>query len=328
MTIYTSVPSENASKNTIIKSNQNFKSIVTDYLICIEKNLKVDLQDFKNKVTSLDNSKKLHPSIYFYFREVQESVKYGIIKDLKINLAKLYGSIISKQSSIDMSITSILSEDWEDEYVAHLREYDQKDICGNTTVVLPIDEYELYYHKNNIIKAIEIIQKYVPELHQEIDSFVTHIKLFKGEVLRGDTSARVLGAMWIRVPEQEDDQVGYWIEHIVHETSHIRLEHLFLMDKIVLNSAEEKVFKAPIRNDLRPMKGIFHATFVLSRMIMAFYLISTKAKMHKRFRDRLQLCKLQYDIGKESLKHPMASFSEIGKGIIRTLDETAHYSKL
>lgn len=107
----------------------------------------------------------------------------------------------------------------------------------------------------------------------KITEFVTHIKIFEGKVLRTDTSNISFGSMWLRVPEPEDDQVGYWIEHIVHEVSHLRLEAHFFLEKLVLNSGDEKIFRAPIRDDPRPMRGIFHTAFVLARMvrILQFY---------------------------------------------------------
>ncbi|NET44744.1 HEXXH motif-containing putative peptide modification protein [Okeania sp. SIO2B3] len=212
------------------------------------------------------------------------------------------------------TITSIETESWEYPYIKHLRSYDQKNIRGESADILPIENNQLTVHQENIRSAITLIQDAEPEFFAEFKEFVTHIKLFRGKVLRGDTSPRTFGAIWLRVPHELEDQVGYWIEHIVHEFSHLRLEALFFHDKIVLNPSSQKEFRAPIRDDLRPMRGIFHATFVLKRMVSIFKKLSMMG-MDIRFRDRLQLCKLQLEIGLDTVYSEKAKLTTVGERI-------------
>lgn len=327
LSIYTAIPSSVINKEIIKLSNCFFLQKVKEFYECVELNTDISLNNEKEHLADIDLSKVLHPKIYLSLYNLQVSISSGIVSDVRTSLLELNNYIIqhiNEQSKpLHYKIEDICHSAWEEEYVSYLNTYDQLDIVGNSVSVLPIsNNIQLEFHKKNIESAIRMIKVYDSELFSEISSFVTHIKVFKGEVLRGDTSARVLGSMWIRIPEPEDDQVGYWIEHIVHEVSHIRLEHIFLMENLVLNSPNQKIFKAPIRDDLRPMKGIFHATFVLSRMIRIFRRLSINGGMQKRFRDRLQLCNLQYDIGIASTNHPKAKFSENALKIIGTLDET------
>ncbi len=53
---------------------------------------------------------------------------------------------------------------------------------------------------------------------------------------------------------------------LVHEVAHAYLFGLTLGAKFVENPDEDR-FGSPIRQDGRPMEGVFHATFVLARMI-------------------------------------------------------------
>jgi hypothetical protein len=211
----------------------------------------------------------------------------------------------------NLLIENIGKEKWEDTYIQGLREYDQKNIRGENVEVTPLNEDELNFHLTNIYSALNYIKEFDFDQFKELETFVTHIKLFKGKVLRGDTSSMGYGSMWIRIPDPHDDQVGYWIEHIIHELAHIRLESLFFHEKLVLNPYSEKKFIAPIRDDLRPMRGIFHATFVLIRIRRIFVKMSL-AGMDIRFRDRLRLCELQLNIGMKTIFSNEANFSISG----------------
>jgi hypothetical protein len=53
---------------------------------------------------------------------------------------------------------------------------------------------------------------------------------------------------------------------IVHESSHLKLFYPYLDDEIVLNDPAEH-FASPLRREPRPMNGIYHAAFVLARMV-------------------------------------------------------------
>lgn len=54
---------------------------------------------------------------------------------------------------------------------------------------------------------------------------------------------------------------------LIHESSHLKLFHAYLDDEIVLNDSDA-VYASPLRREPRPMNGIFHAAFVLARMIL------------------------------------------------------------
>lgn len=88
-------------------------------------------------------------------------------------------------------------------------------------------------------------------------------------------SVRAFGTIYLCIPDNKIPEQVYFCEHIIHETSHLHLHALFAIDRIVLNNPNER-YTAPIRPDPRPMYGIFHATFVLSRMVRLFMLLSEK----------------------------------------------------
>ena len=102
-------------------------------------------------------------------------------------------------------------------------------------------------------------------LKQEFEAFVTRIKLYAGKVLESTTSARFFGAIYLGLPYEEDTFLIY-LRNIVHELSHLHLFAMMAQDPLILNGEQER-YASPLRPDKRPMIGIFHASYVLSRMV-------------------------------------------------------------
>lgn len=318
----TSIPDEEGAKKLMCYISEKQKNNLLKLLKSCEKKLRYDLKDLAEFIQKIDCNRKLSPAFFLYTQELHEAIKSSSIDSImdavqRVSWLKLYG--VYEQ---ELRISSILSEFWEVSYVAKMRQYEQKNICGETTLVRPISNEQLEFHKSNIHKAIALVAKADADIAHEVSIFLSSIKLFQGRVLRGQASGDTIGAIWLRIPDQHDDQVGYWIEHIVHEISHLRLHTMFFQEKFVLNPDDELKFRAPIRDDLRPMFGIFHGTFVLARMIRVFKKLSFKGYA-ARFRDRLQLCQLQFEIGLNSVYSKDAKLTENGKLIRESFKECA-----
>ena len=308
----TSLPDEDGAKELILYAVEKQKNNLLDLLKSCEKKLRYDLDDLVKFVKSIDTTKKLSPAFFLYTQELRDAIKSSsidLILDAIQRLSWLQSYGIYEQGC---RISSVLSEFWEVSYVHNMRQYEQKNICGETTLVRSISNKQLEFHATNIKKAIAMIRACDVDIAHEISVLISSIKLFQGRVLRGQASGNTMGAIWLRIPDPHDDQIGYWIEHIVHEVSHLRLHAMFFQEKFVLNSNDECKFKAPIRDDLRPMFGVFHATFVLARMIRTFKKLSFQGYA-SRFRDRLQLCQLQFEIGLNSVYLEDAKFTDNGK---------------
>lgn len=315
----TSVPRAELNLPLLLNFQKNRSASFATLLNACNTKLQLGIESLIKDVGDYPIDQRWSPGLHVLFSDLARSMTAGDVCGIFDCVMKIKRGLHSLPLNAPLSTSSILSESWEESYVNHLRSYDQKDMHGKLTIARPFLNDELVsFHQTNILAAYEMIRRHDGEIMQEIEDFVTSIKIFHGRVLRGDTSNRSFGAVWLRVPEPEDDQVGYWIEHIVHEVSHMRLELFRELDAVVLNPRSEKKYKAPIRDDPRPMQGVFHATFVLARMIRVFKLLSL-AGYEKRFRDRLQLCRLQFQVGMETLRHPDARFTDAGREIISTL---------
>lgn len=123
-----------------------------------------------------------------------------------------------------------------------------------------------------ITRALTIIRQYAPETGNEIDHFIHQIYLTQettdnSRFMRSGTNFYMWGMMFAYV--HSSHSIAYYIDILAHECGHTALNILNAGDPLVLNRADD-VFTAPLRDDDRPMIGIFHALFVLSRICYVF----------------------------------------------------------
>lgn len=133
-----------------------------------------------------------------------------------------------------------------------------------------VDKDDIKNYKSIITKSLVSLKNTSPLFYDEFESYVSEIKLFNSDRLVGMTDPRAFGTIYLCVPKDTLLAEVYFSEHIIHETSHLHLYTLFALDRLILNNPNE-TYPAPIRPDPRPMYGIFHATFVLSRMVRIFH---------------------------------------------------------
>lgn len=96
----------------------------------------------------------------------------------------------------------------------------------------------------------------------------------------GATAFAAWGAVLIN-PEGQAEPLPLALA-LVHECSHQKLFYAHLDDEVVLNDPEER-FSSPLRRDARPMDGIYHATFVLARMVQFLHDLSRSPDAHAAF---------------------------------------------
>lgn len=162
-------------------------------------------------------------------------------------------------------IEGIRTEWWEQDAVA---EQEANVIEGSLPVTFTqISEDSVTQQKAHVLEALSLMKRVDPDFYEEVEAFTRTIKLHLGQTIVGVTSPMFFGTIYLSTPHAWDPSpVPYYIEHITHETSHLYLNCLLGFDRLVLNDPSER-FSAPIRKDPRPMLGIYHATFVLSRMV-------------------------------------------------------------
>lgn len=125
--------------------------------------------------------------------------------------------------------------------------------------------------------AAEGLRRAIPRLVSQLDTVLpTWAEEFRAMVhwvvlaqtseggFAGASAFAAWGAILVNPSAQPDDLALALT--LIHESSHLKLFTAYLDDEIVLNDMDE-TYSSPLRVEPRPMNGIYHAAFVLARMV-------------------------------------------------------------
>ena len=183
-----------------------------------------------------------------------------------------------------------------------------------------LNEKKIEFYVPKVFDALNEIADIDEKFFYEVSTYISKIKLFQGRVVTGISGILVFGTIYLRIPKKYDDWLVYFVEHFTHETSHYHLHTLMGFDKMVLNKNQE-LFPAPIRKDNRPMYGIFHATFVLSRIVRL--LSKLNIKYQNKYLKELDNSIKQFKQGFKVVER-YAELTNNGKLFLKTFEETAN----
>lgn len=134
-------------------------------------------------------------------------------------------------------------------------------------IVSPPDSFVISA-KNKFYKALERLNLIIPELANEFNALIREVIFVKGDDslkygFAGGSSYMLWGALFLNVEEHYEDLD--LIEAMSHESGHTLLFGFSTDEPLVLND-DDDLFPSPLRDDLRPMDGIYHATYVCARI--------------------------------------------------------------
>jgi len=246
---------------------------VLAHLRAAESAFGCELPDLIRKAKALDESRHFSPLVYHLHAALRDAMRG---KDVTAVLDALRGWETAGTSDLydtEYRVESILAEPWEAAHVRALRQSDPRDDLGNLTDgktvmrgfvgSLPTEALQAYADALSLLRELE------PVIAAEYDEYVCRLKLFHGKCLMGATSPRFFGAVFLRYEARETCPSLYFLEHLVHEVSHLHLYALMGEDPLFLND-ESETYPSPLRSDPRPMMGVFHAAFVLARIVRTF----------------------------------------------------------
>ena len=132
----------------------------------------------------------------------------------------------------------------------------------------------------------------------------------------GGSSYSIWGALFLNASSHDNDIA--MAEVIAHESAHCLLYGLSVDESLVLNPDDE-FFPSPLRQDDRPMDGIYHATFVSARMHWAMSRLIESGLLDTRASDMAGQARLEdqrnfYDGYRTVAAH--AQLSATGKQVI------------
>ena len=122
--------------------------------------------------------------------------------------------------------------------------------------------------KIKIEKGLDLLKNHMADFYQEAQELVSEILLLNAKGIQAGTSANSFGMIHKNYTYMLD-KITDIIDFLIHEQSHLYLHLLDNQEGLINNSFEK--YESPLRKDPRPLIGIYHATFVLSRVLYVLY---------------------------------------------------------
>lgn len=145
-------------------------------------------------------------------------------------------------------------------------------------------EPRLEGHAAERIKSgMEKLYKALPDLAFEIDTLVGSVMFFESG---GDTTERATSltgntfqSLILINAVMEPDWI-FLLDKFIHEAAHTYLFAMNRQEELVTNT-DGPCYQSPLRRDARDMAAIYHATFVIHRLIYAFNNILKKVRIEE-----------------------------------------------
>ena len=259
------------SLNEITKDTicQKLSSIIYQIGEQININFAQEIEKIRTIKTSI-----IDPTLFYYYFRLKEAIQSEALDQIldTISLLVQHTKVASREPNTKYPIvSSVLEQEWEKELFINKTRKDiisEFGIKNGFEVIRPVFLEEMTNQESNIKAALEILEE-TDDIHKYVaTNYLNAIKVFDGTI-RGFSYQAAYGNIYIRIPQNNIDNTLYYLEHIVHECAHQYLFALQIFDPVVLNDVSE-LYDAPIRIQKRPMNGIFHACFVLARMVRCF----------------------------------------------------------
>lgn len=228
-----------------------------------EAGLHVEVPLLRERIGSLDPSKRLSPALFLGFTRLTDAFRSERPDRVVDALQWLCALPRDGMADARFRIGSILEEHWEASFVKELRKPPTEQHRDGDVLLEPLLETDISEFVAVHEDSLRLIEEIDGALYAEIVTYVTRLKLFTGRGIAAFSSPRVFGAIFLRVPDGDVPLGPYWLEHLCHETSHLALNAL--MAHVPLLDNPEESHAAPIRPDPRPLYQVLHGTFVLAR---------------------------------------------------------------
>lgn len=158
------------------------------------------------------------------------------------------------------------------------RKYILFDLPSDANIHAP-DDTSIAEIKKLVNDAMHLIQATSEEYHQEMLELLSEILILQSEFLKAGSSFDLFGLIYINAHNAKQSLINM-ADLLIHETAHYYLYGLSVDDPLVLNDYNERYF-SPIKGRNRPMIGIYHAAFVLFRVLKFLSLLSLNSSTAK-----------------------------------------------
>jgi hypothetical protein len=277
------------NRNIFIPLSKNYRKRTIDsicHIVDVYEKLSGTKTNTRSKTNGL-NDKRLNTDFYYLNTELSDSLyEERDISKIENIISKISSNPVDIYYDDNITIENVSNMSWQNDFIMKTcidsDSIIKEQVYDKKTVIKPISDDVFSFEKEMAFSSLLEIKNKVPDYYEEIYNNVNKIILFDGNLVTGGTSSRYMSSIFIKKPYHRFrdtlfdpmslDRLThkvYYLEQIIHESSHLYLDQVMEFDPLVTNDISQK-FKSPIRKDLRPMRGIYHATFVLSRLIDFF----------------------------------------------------------
>ncbi len=232
-------------------------------LTAAAEGLDLDLSPLSRQIEELSPNERLSPAAYVALTTLTEALRSGNVTQVSDRLQAL--SVMPEQELRDAAfrIQPVLTEPWETPFIESVRSDPIEELKDEERIVRPLVGRDPGPEIAACEAALGLLEEVDPALAGEFREYVNRVKLFAGHGYLGFSSPAAFGAIFIRIPDA--NPLEHFLEHLVHELSHLCLNVLMAHDPLLRNPTDPG--PAPLRANARPLYQILHATFVLSRNI-------------------------------------------------------------
>ena len=216
------------------------------------------------------------PADFGFYYDLASAVQHGFADDAREALGAVADALkqsfdASRDTGASQPRITTLGPDYYSpvEIDCLIRWFDMEP--SNAMALVPLEPDELAAAVTSLNRALAVLQEHAPDFFGEFTAITTEIVFAKpdaGAKLRfgGASSFALWGALALNVQAHPD----WWqyLPRIVHEYSHNLLFGIARDEPLVLNDPSE-TYSSPLRDDARPIDGIYHAAFVSAREALA-----------------------------------------------------------
>ena len=156
---------------------------------------------------------------------------------------------------------------------------------GSSADIRPPTEQALSNARLHLSRAIGVLGDYDKRSYSATSLLVSEVTVLASETIKAGTSIQSFGRVWFGDNPEDEGWLAY-AEMLVHEVAHLELYLYQLDDPLLLNGSEDG-YTSPFRPDPRPLSGIYHALFVLTRNIESMRLLAYMPENDSRVECRL-----------------------------------------
>lgn len=264
----------------------------------------------------LDTSRTFSPGAFVAHYALLAGLSRRDAGAVRASLTELEKLVDHEWYLAGLTVDTVGATSWEAPALDRLSAHPVPDRFGRMTVIEPLPERDLADYAVEVQEALALIEAADPQMRAEIDEYVRHVCLSRGSGITGATSLQFFGAVFLREPYPEYHRVMYFFEHLVHEASHLNLNVVQTLDPLVLNPPDE-LHLSPLRRDPRPIMGIFHAQFVLSRLVHLYRRVQPLVS-DPIFASHAEMIEDKFRRGLATL-NSAGSFTETGRKLLNSM---------